>query len=383
MNAVNGGTRMYSRLLYELRDQELYWFATGNNSDTLPNSIVDICKLVYNSKSILFNKFWLKFMRLPPFSLIHLFFLYFFYIPIVYFRVSRAIKNNKPNVVWIEMVRHNYFLAFLLKKNNKVKLHYSFNDPYSANVIYGERWFLKFLFINISKNIETCDCISESMLTYFQNMYVFKPKKSMVLWLHSPILKPKNLYIHNFIKANNNRILFYGSIHGLSTFRSFARAVEYLNSINNTKMKIDIFSSMDYSFLEREFESVDYKGFIEEEKLDDIISKYYFLYVPMYFEKNFAEISLCSLSSKIILGVQNGLPIFTHGPAFSANSKFVEDYNLGLNCNDLSLEGVTKSINKLIELDLISYSNSFYKNITNILNYDAQVKGFRDLLFFK
>lgn len=343
--AINGGTKMYEAILKNIGNFNLFWVATGSFNNKIPAHFKPIFKKIKFLSSFIFYKNWLRVFSKFPFVFLHIFFLYAIYTPYCYFRIKKIIKDEKIDLVWIETFKQTYLLAYLIEKNLNIKIHLSFNDHYSAHSYLGEKTILKYLLKMILKSKGTFDFISEGMVNYFKEKYQFNSNKYIILWLGSEsniVQKKISLLKNDLIK-----IIFYGSIHGIDTFYKFCDAIVIFNSINKIKIQLDIYSQMNYKFISNKYKFANFFGLLPESKLLEKIILYDIVYVPMYFDNKNSIVSKTSISSKMILAIKSGLPIFSHAPIDSANSIFVNKHNIGINCISLNSYEIIKSIETL------------------------------------
>ena len=114
LKEINGGTVMYKSLVRNISDYNLYWVPTGSTDDELPHEVLQCCSGVLNLKSFLFRKNIKRVSRFFPCSILYLILVYFYYVPLSACKIIRYVKKTRPDVVWFELARHNYFLAYLL-----------------------------------------------------------------------------------------------------------------------------------------------------------------------------------------------------------------------------------------------------------------------------
>ena len=353
LKAINGGTKMYESILKNLGGFKLFWIATGADNKRGPINLLFLFDKVIFISSFIFNKNWLRVFTKFPFVLIHVFFLYFIYTPFAFWRIRKMIKDQKIDLVWIETFKQTYLIAYLIQKFLKVRVHLSFNDHYTAHAYFGEGFILKYLFMKLIRSNASFDLISEGMLNYFKDNYFFNSEKYIILWLGG--ISSFNTTNTRVINDKVTKIIFYGSIHGFDTMYRFCDAVRDYNTINNEKIILDIYSEMNYSFFSKKYDFVNYFGLVSEEKLKNIIVEYDLVYVPIYFDAKNSIIAKTSISSKMILAVNSNIPIFSHGPIDSANSIFVNKYNIGISCCSLNSDKIIESLSKFNSLSNINF----------------------------
>ncbi len=379
LKAINGGTKMYESILKKLGDFNLFWIATGSSNKKIPPHLIPLFIKVKFITSFIFYKNWLRVFTKFPFVFIHLFILYFIYTPYSYYRIKKTIKDENIDLVWIETFKQTYLLAYLIQKKLNVKLHLSFNDHYSAQAYYGEKALLNFLFRKIIKSNSSFDFISDGMLNYFKEKYHFNSNNHMILWLgvESKDFQDKMSFKNNYY----NRIIFYGSIHGFDTFCKFCDAIAKYNSISVVKITLDIYSEMNYSFLSKKYDFVNFFGLLSESKLKETILKYDLVYVPMYFDAKNSIVAKTSISSKMILAINSGLPIFSHAPIDSANSIFVSKYNIGINCFSLDSDDIINCLRKLNKESNIIFNSNAKKVALDISNHSRKIDELKKMWF--
>lgn len=339
LNSLNGGTVMYKTLIENLPTKNLYWIGTGSYLENCPDFMKIRTKSYKIIRSYIFSKNWIRIFSRFPFNFINIILIYLFYTPRSIFIIYFFVKKHKINFVWIETFRQTYLIAYVLTNMFKIKVHLSVNDHYSAHCKWPEKKLLNFFCKKISKSKASFDFISEWLYKYYKTHYNFNSNKYIILWVGNTVTSQCNLVIRKNVK----RIIFYGSIHGLDVIKSFC---EYISNqeINENIITFDIYSEFDYSFLSRKYNNVNYFGKLTQDELVSIISNYDLAYVPIYFDFKNRIVSQTSLSSKMIFAINLGLPIFSHGPSYSANNSFINTFNLGFTCSSLSIHEIAKAI---------------------------------------
>jgi hypothetical protein len=367
---MNGGTVMYKKLIKSVDHNSFFWFATGASEKTPPSFAKELEFKYYIFNFFCFKKNWLRIFTKFPFYLIHYFILYIIYSPIAFYKVLKIINEHKIEVVWIEAFKQTYVISILLLIFTDCKLHLSINDNFSAQTTYFERYFLGKIFKKIIKSNSSFDFISEGMLDYYKSKYHFTSTKYCILWLadYSP-----EEFTPAKINHDLNKIMFYGNIHGLDTFYSFC---DFLKT-NKKKLTLDIYSQEDYSFISRKYSNVTYKGLLTSEELKSEIKNYDLIYVPMYFDKKNELTALTSLSSKMLIAIYSGVPILSHAPINSANSIFVNKFQLGFINDSIYIQNFDQvydynNRNKIscnqIEYSRMICNNDSIKNFFKLIN---------------
>jgi hypothetical protein len=328
---VNGGTVMYQNLIESFPSKNLFWIGTGAFLQKTPDFIYNSTKSHRIIRSFIFSKNWIRIFSRFPFNIINTFLIYFIYTPRAILAIIYTIKKEKINYLWFETFRQTYLIAFVLIKLLNLKVHLSFNDHYSAHTKWPETPFLKFICKKLLSSDSSFDFISKGMLEYFKTNYNFKSKKYLLLWAGNSLKEGKKVLIRKEIK----KIIFYGSIHGLDVFCSFC---EYISNQNNIIM--DMYSEFDHSFIANKYKNVYFIGQLTHEELNNKIIDYDLVYVPIYFDKKNKIVTQTSLSSKMILAINSGIPIFSHSPFNSANSIFVNEFNLGFQCSSMNYDDI-------------------------------------------
>jgi|GEM_PF-2114313 len=358
LNDLNGGTVMYKTLIENFPSKNLFWIGTGAFLQKTPEFIKQNCKDSLIVRSFIFSKNWIRVFSRFPFNIINTLFIYFFYAPRATIIVLYNIKKNNIKHVWFESFRQTYLIAYFLLKFTNVKVHLSFNDHYSAHCRWPETKILKKLCQKIVSSQKTSfDFISRGMLDYFIEHYNFISSKFIFLWVGNSDEVVKKAEINQVVK----KIIFYGSIHGLDVFYSFC---EFIASQENN-IVLDIYSGFDYSFISNRYKNVNFCGQLSQKELGKKILDYDLAYVPIYFDEKNKTVMQTSLSSKMILAINSGIPIFSHAPSNSANSIFISEFNLGFLCPSLQLEKIASTM-------------GLANNFDNRLNVIKAAKQFSD-----
>lgn len=358
---INGGTVMYKNLIENFPSKNLHWIGTGAFLQKAPDFIYNSTKYHRIIRSYIYSKYWIRIFSKFPFNIFNTLLIYFFYTPRAVLIILYTIKKNKINYIWFETFRQTYLMAFILIKLLNLKVHLSFNDHYSAHCKWPESNFLKLLCKKLLASNSSFDFISKGMLEYFKSNYNFSSNRYLLLWTGNSNIRNSKATINKEV----SKIIFYGSIHGLDVFYSFC---EFISSQGNSEKKItlDIYSEFDYSFISNKYSNVNYLGKVSQEELSKIILKYDLVYVPIYFELRNNIVAKTSLSSKMLLAINCGVPIFSHGPDYSANTIFLKEHNLGITCPSLDLKVINEKINFIKKFEnrikIQESSIKFWKN---------------------
>ncbi len=355
MIAINGGTMMYNTILSKIINKDkLFWIGTGASTNQCPIFITKN-KIDYKIvSSFIFHKYWLRIFTKIPFVIFHYLVLYLLYTPYTFFKILKIINQQDVKLVWSETFKQTYILAFLIKIFTKCSLHLSINDHFTAHSTILESKFLELFFKKLINMASSFDFISDGMVEYYKSKYGLSSEYYMVLWIGPDIASKSVDILNNEIK----NIVFYGSIHGFDTFYKFCDAIEKLNMTKNKKISLHIFSEFNYKYFEKKYTFIKYKGSLPNNALVEEILNYDLVYIPMFFDKKYEIVSHTSISSKMILAINAGLPVFSHAPKNSANSIFVEKYNLGITCDHINTEIISSKISNFTFSERMACSKS-------------------------
>ena len=366
---------MYSTILNKITNLNFHWIGTGAADLTCPSIILEK-KIKYKIiSSFIFKKNWLRIFSKYPFVLLHYILLYLIYTPYSFFKIKKFVLNESIEIIWIETFKQTYLLAYLLDKFCKCKIHLSFNDHFSAHSLKPEQYILKYFFKKLLKKSFTYDFISDGMLEYYRRNYNFNSQNYMIFWIGEQFKIVTKRKFNNKI----SKIIFYGNIHGLNTFYSFCDSIHEINAQQNNNITIDIYSQVDFCFIEKKYSFVNYMGSITSNQLALNLQNYDLVYVPMYFDEKNSIVARTSISSKMLLAINATIPIFSHAPKFSANSLFVEKNNIGITCPYIDKTKIIELIVNLTNLELIEYSKN--ESILNHKTFQSEdISNFEKLL---
>lgn len=354
--SVNGGTYMYKSIIEKIPKNELIWVATGASDTTSPKWMNDVKKYIF--PSIIFKKNWLRIFSRAPFHLLHYLILYNVYVPVISKKIVKLINIEKPDIIWIEGVKQTYKIGNILLNKTKIPIHTSINDDYRAQTTLIEnRFILRKYFKRLLFDSVSLDFISEGMRELYQEEFNYQKNNYKIFWIGNKI---ETLPVPT-IKSKIKKIIFYGSLHGIDSINIFSNALEHLNG----DVTLDIYSQMNYSFLEKKYHNVFYKGPVPVSTLVKLIQEYDLVYVPLSFEKNFEIVVRTSLPSKMNLALQCQIPILAHGPEYAQNVKFVEKYEVGFTIKTNNSEDIVKKIKSISIDDRVAASKTqsiVYKN---------------------
>lgn len=364
--AVNGGTFTYKSIIEQFPKNELIWIGTGATSIESPEWMNGYKSYIF--PSFIFKTNWLRIFKKPPFYLVHYLLLYFYYAPTISIKIINIIKSEKINLVWIEGVKQTFKIGNILLKKTAIPIHLSLNDDYSAQTSAIERFFfIKKHFIYLLHKSKSIDFISEGMVEYYRDNYGYFKSNYEIFWIGNKIDGLPTPIINRKIQ----RIILYGNIHGMDTVHSFCKAIQLINNQGSTII-LDIYSEADYSFLERLYRNVNYKGKVSVDKLASIIQKYDLVYVPLFFSKKGRVVAITSLPSKMILALQCQIPILAHGPSYASNIMFVKKNSVGICIATNIPEKIIEEFNMIKYEDRLSSSTN--EKIIYSDKYDTEKK---------
>lgn len=369
--AINGGTYMYKSIIEKIPKNELIWVATGASDKTKPKWMNDFKTYIF--PSFIFKKNWLRIFSRSPFHLFHYLVLYNVYVPIISKKIVKLINIENPDIIWIEGVKQTFKIGNILLNKTKIPIHTSINDDYRAQTTFVEnrfilrKYFKRLLFDSIS-----LDFISEGMRELYQEEFNYQKNNYKIFWIGNKIESLPAPTINRNIK----KIILYGSLHGVDSINAFSNALQHLND----DVTLDIYSQMNYSFLEKKYHNVFYKGSVHVNALAKLIQEYDLVYVPLSFERNFEIVVKTSVPSKMNLALQCQIPILAHGPEYAQNVKFVEKYAVGFTIKTNNFEDIVKKIKSITIDDRIAASKTQSIVYNNCFNTDRLASNFLHFL---
>jgi glycosyltransferase involved in cell wall biosynthesis len=252
---------------------------------------------------------------------------------------------------------------------------------YDSDTIYPDKSRGWFLFKNIELNYNWLVSKSSSIIVPGEGMRdMYRMKNVNRIEIIRVPFNDNTSRCSNGIKFNNEITVFFaGSIYAEKTLLTFISSLEILSQKNaSLKFNLIIASKKKLNVSSFNFE-ITQTGWLNEIELKKHIDKSSFAYVPYSFEKKSALQMTFAFPSKIGFYISNGLPIFFHGPQYSAVNKFVEKNELGVCCLSNNTSDTLKSIENMIRI--VRYEkNELNKKIISSYNTDFSNKVFSDKL---
>ncbi len=198
--------------------------------------------------------------------------------------------------------------------------------------------------------IDKCTILAvagETMREFFNKKYNKEPIILRVGFKNQPD------FIIRKIKKNLN-IVFSGSMYGRDELVKFLSACDKYASINpNIVIKVYIASQRK---IEINYDGINVEnlGWIDEQKLLEILRNCHIGYLPYKFNKNNRFQMTYAFPTKAGLYISFNLPIFFHGPTYSSFNYFLKEYEVGISCRSLNIDEI------ISKLDLLVKDEDFY-----------------------
>jgi hypothetical protein len=290
-----------------------------------------------------------------------------FYIVMMKFLAQKLVKvikssNDLDGVSCVVFPTGDMFaleVSFALKRKRVVpRIHFSILDlPWTYKDSFVNNYIYKRYIINNLKHVDTADCISSPMKTILESYApgkTFVETYALVDLLHKDKECPKHEIQHTQ-KNQIIRICFAGNLR----FRK--EVLLMMNSVANLDLDIQFHF---FSKHELVAPNIIQRGYISDiEEFRVALKEMDAGFVPMSFSEQDRLLVETSFPSKAISYLSAGLPLIVFAPEYSALSKFVIEYKLGLvisNPRDFprvidKLVFSEKSVNNIRELSRHSY----------------------------
>lgn len=237
---------------------------------------------------------------------------------------------------------------------------------YDSDTIEPERIRGNFIFKKIKTNynwlLEQCNSIlvaGEGMKKEYS-----KFKKPTIEILRVPF-ENRVVKINDDLQRKRKLTVFFaGTMYAKEAFYVFIKNLEIVaKNTNNIEFKV-IVATLEKLNLPKVSFKIKQTGWLSEDKLRKYTDISDFAYVPYSFRKKKEHQMTFAFPTKIGYYVSNGLPVFFHGPSYSAVSEFVETNKIGINCLSLDDENVVNAIKQMI--DIIQFkSDDIAKNLVS------------------
>ena len=287
------------------------------NSEELQSSKTDFSKTENEIKQNRIKKNFLK--AVSHFIGIH-------YL-INYIRISNElytwIKKLNPDVIYFQP---NSFadISFLYRLNKKLKLpvvthvvdDYRNKDNFSLFRVIVRMQSSKMIrnIINQScLNLSICDEMSEEYYKRFNK--IFYPFVNPVDFQLNPVINYSN-------KLKKFKIIYAGRIT-IGNIEAISTYIDVVESLQNDGIDIlfDIYSSDFISEIikkTQKSQAVFFKGYLEHSKINETLSRYDLLFLPLSFSKKSIKYTRLSLPTKTSEYMISGVPILIYAPTETA-----------------------------------------------------------------
>jgi hypothetical protein len=190
----------------------------------------------------------------------------------------------------------------------------------------------------------------ETMQNYIQN--TFNIDSIIIrLWYNKVSSKQPKRVVDGQIN-----VFFGGSIYAKKEFYRFLKALDLFLK-NNKKYKLNFLiasrKKINYSPLCYKITEL---GWLKEADLREYMNDSHFSYLPYIFDSNQEHSMSYAFPVKAGFYIQNNLPIFFHGPAYSSFNTFLKSYKVGVSCGSLEVNEIVESISDLVTDDKDCFS---------------------------
>lgn len=348
----NPSTMLLSKLCNNIENIKLYKYARRASINNYEDKELSLIRESFFFRHTFFRKIIKRIIPL----------LYWYII----FRVSKKeitgliqiIKKNKIDKIWFFLESYNIFFVYNVLQVIDLPYHVTLHDDPLSNLtiqkckrkVYSE-------FKSIIQNARSLDFVTEEMADYY---------KSLGINFNDYFLSRSGFHndCKNFNIQNNQslKICLAGSYQWtLPTVISFLDFLQVNGFVEKHQISFDIFSK-EYVSIFKEYDFVNYLGFINEHDLIRKLSEYDYGYIPMSFDKQKKIIALTSFPSKIKNYCVANLPIIAHSPKLSGLNNFVLKHNIGICIDSLRVNSFD------IFVKSKDIRTAYKTNISKILN---------------
>jgi len=332
---------MVKSILSKLQPENIYLCITGSATEFIPKWF-QYRKLII-LKSIIFSTIWLKIVGKLKLGFLHGLLLYKIYPRLNMRNLNLFIEENQIDKIWIIGSRHTFQYAYNLINTTNTPIHLSIYDDLVGNMIPGEVAFIEPQFKSVIRSVESIDVISKYLLQHLRDKYGLARENVGIYWIGS-ISSPLEEYV---VRQTPTRLVFAGNIWSRNEIIRFAEVVETLSN-RGVAIELSIYSYWDYSDMFSKYNSVVYRGYVNDSDILSELQKYDFVYVPMSFEESYRTVSMTSLPSKIIGSMQAGVPIIAHGPEYATNVLFTYENHIGHTITSIDEEKIIVDLTRIM-----------------------------------
>jgi len=274
---------------------------------------------------------------------------------------NEDITAGKIKLMIVTEDLYSYLLAVKIKKKySTVEVHLSTYDlPWTYNNSKVNNKIIKKIFYSQIKWIDSADFVSDAMANLiisggFDGSYNITHAAIDVCTLNIDDLQIES----SVLKRNKVRFAFAGNLRFKKELIYFANSLS-----DNCFIASEVHCFTSYV--------LDTKGIVTQNYIDNNkrlikeLSNYDYGFVPMSFDVVDCELVKTSFPSKSYAYLCSGLPLFVLAPKYSAISKVVEQYDIGVVCDSIDPDDITTSV------ELIS-KKDYSKNIANYLKKEKE-----------
>lgn len=263
--------------------------------------------------------------------------------------ILAKIISFKADVYWIVGHNEGILIARELARTTNTPIHISLHDdiPYG---VFGRslryRWLSAIAqkrFADALRSARTIDVTSDAMRDRYQktlgvNSIVFHPYVPSL-----PKLAPVTLDVNSLVVGH------VGTLYTLNELRLFCQALQQYAQQKGLKARMVLIGLAEkFIKITEEFpQLISILPNLPESEAIVHLHQCNFLYAMYPFDRKSAIFRQTSLATKLTTCVQAQRPVFAHTPEDSSLATVVTRYNLGLNCNSMTVSGLTNAIEKM------------------------------------
>ena len=272
--------------------------------------------------------------------------------------VINHLKREKPEIIFFQLRGDTLFFLKSILNQTKIPIVGMIEDTVEREIDASYLSYLikKRLYYKYIPKLTKIGVACETMQNYIQN--TFNIDSIIIrLWYNKVSSKQPKRVVDGQIN-----VFFGGSIYAKKEFYRFLKALDLFLK-NNKKYKLNFLiasrKKINYSPLCYKITEL---GWLKEADLREYMNDSHFSYLPYIFDSNQEHSMSYAFPGKAGFYIQNNLPIFFHGPAYSSFNTFLKSYKVGVSCGSLEVNEIVKSISDLVTDDKDCFS-LFYNAI--------------------
>ncbi|MBK8956084.1 MAG: glycosyltransferase [Saprospiraceae bacterium] len=274
--------------------------------------------------------------------------------PLVLFRLSKLVRNNKPDLLFVTFPDGYYlFAGYLLSLFFDLPLFTYFHNTYAENRKGLFAWISRWLQTKVFNRSLKIFTMSEGMMAYYSKEYPKLIKKFEVLQhTFNEIPGQKESVIEEDTKQKI-RLVFIGTINqsNLDASRRVFEAVSKMSEF----CQLDIYSPSQKQLLkikyglDLEISGIHHCGVVNQEEVHKILQPYDLCLLAHGFTGGYDEIEYRTIfPTRCIPLLLSGKPILAHTPSYAFLTHFLKQWDCAEIVEEASVEKLCQTLQFLI-----------------------------------